>query len=130
MSATSTATVTLSVNTAALGAGTYTGTVTINGGDYAAPETLWVTLTLNRVPLVITAIARSGDDISLGWSTLGGTTNVVQLATGNALGSSNAFTDLSGNIIIPGSGIVTNSFTDAGGATNALPRFYRVRMAP
>jgi hypothetical protein len=125
----STATVTVTVNSTGLSVGTYTGTVTVTGGSYATPETLFVTLGV-MAPFVITSITRSANDINLAWSTTGGTINVVQFATGDGLGGPNAFTDLSGNLLIPGSGIATNSYTDAGGATSVLPRFYRIRMAP
>ena len=118
---------TLSVNSAGLGVGTYAGSVTVSGGSYGTPETLSVSLNV-RAPFVFTSISRSGDDINLAWSTTGGTTNVVQ--SSDALDGPGGFADLSGNIVIPGGGVVTNSYRHIGGATNASSRFYRVRMAP
>ncbi len=70
-----------------------------------------------------------GNDIVITWTTAGGRTNRVQV-TGGSEYSPNAFTDLSGPIIIPGSGDVTTNYVDVGGATNTPARFYRVRLAP
>ena len=78
-------------------------------------------------PFQITSLALSGNDVNLAWATTGGTTNVVQAANGNL---NNGFVDISSNLVIPGSGMVTNTYTDIGGATNASARFYRVRVAP
>ena len=76
---------------------------------------------------MITAIIPSGNDIALTWTATGGTTNVVQAVNGNLNGG---FTDISSDLVIPGSGMVTNTYTDIGGATNASARFYRVRVVP
>ncbi len=121
------ATLTVSVDPAELGVGTYAGNLMVVGGDYGAPETLSVTFTL-RAGLLITSISRSGDDVQLSWTAAAGTTNVVQCAS--ALGSASLFTDLGTNIIVLGTGMVTNTYTDVGGATNASTRLYRVRMVP
>ena len=125
----SAATLTLNVNPAGLAIGDYTGMVTVTGGSYLTPETMYVTLEV-MAPFVITSIARSGNNVNLAWSVTGGTTNVVQCA--NALGSNGAggFTNLTGNIVVSGSGWVTNRYTDSGAATNARSRFYRVQMVP
>ncbi|HXR48717.1 MAG TPA: hypothetical protein VN784_14880 [Candidatus Limnocylindrales bacterium] len=61
------------------------------------------------------------------WKATGGTTNIVQAANGDL---NNGFVDISSNLIISGSGVVRNTYTDIGGATNASARFYRVRVAP
>jgi hypothetical protein len=62
------------------------------------------------------------------WETYGGTTNVVQVTPGAADGSySNNFTDLSPQVIITGSGLVTTNYPDTNGATNKC-RYYRVRL--
>jgi hypothetical protein len=123
----STATLTLNVNTAGLIAGAYTGAVTVVGGSYATPETMYVTLEV-LAPFVITSITQSGNDINLAWSTTGGTTNVVQFTT--ALGGSNGFTDLSGDIIVSGSGAQTTNYTHVGAAATWPAGFYRVRLVP
>jgi len=52
---------------------------------------------------------------------------VVQAVNGDL---NNGFVDISSDLIISGSGMVTNSYTDSGGATNASARFYRVRVVP
>ncbi len=58
----------------------------------------------------------------------GGTTNVVQAASGCPDGSySNNFTDLSLPIIAPGIGLVTTNYTDTSAATNSS-RFYRIKI--
>lgn len=74
----------------------------------------------------ITSITREGNNIRLGWICGGGRTNVVQVA--QAL--TNNFADLSGQIILRGSGDVTTNYLDIGGATNVLSRYYRVRLVP
>jgi hypothetical protein len=127
-----TATVTVTVNHAGLNAGFYSGTVTVTGGLYATPETLWVSLLLDPAPPIITSITRSGNDIDLAWSTTGGTTNTVQFATGDLAGRnpSWSFTDLSGDIVIPGNGAHTTYFTHTGAATNWPAGYYRVRLVP
>ncbi len=122
----STATVTLNVKSAGLGVGTYTGTVTVTGGSYATPETMSVTLWV-MAPFVITSITESGNNVNLVWTATGGTTNVVQAMNGDLNGS---FRDISSNLAIAGSGVVTNTYTDTGGATNDSPRFYRIRLQP
>ena len=76
---------------------------------------------------MITAIIPPGNDINLTWTATGGTTNVVQAVNGNLTGG---FMDISSNLIISGSGMVTNSYTDSGGATNGAARFYRIRFGP
>ncbi len=78
--------------------------------------------------LRIVSTARQGNDVVLTWLTAGGRTNIVQAVT--AGGYSTNFADLSGPIIIAGSGDVTTNFTDTGGATNGPCRYYRVRLAP
>ena len=52
---------------------------------------------------------------------------MVQAVNGDL---NNGFVDISSNLVIPGSGVVRNTYTDIGGATNASARFYRVRVAP
>ena len=106
--------------------GNYAGAATVTGGNYGSPEVLSVNLGV-WAPFVITAITPSGNDIALTWTATGGTTNVVQAVNGNLTGG---FMDISSNLIISGSGMVTNSYTDSGGATNSPSRFYRIRLGP
>jgi len=82
----------------------------------------------------ITAVTVQGSnntDILVSWQTGGGRTNVVQ-ATGGAPDGSYAtnFLDVSPLIVISGTGDQTTNYLDAGGATNAPSRFYRVRLVP
>jgi fibronectin-binding autotransporter adhesin len=82
--------------------------------------------------LRIISAARAGNDITVTWSTAGGKTNILQASTGTANGSfTNNFTDVPGSqTILPGSGDVTTNYTEAGGATNAPARYYRIRLVP
>ena len=41
-----------------------------------------------------------------------------------------SFTNVSPNIILPGSGDVVTNYLDLGGATNSSFRFYKVRLVP
>ena len=59
------------------------------------------------------------------------TTNAVQAAAGDANGGyTTNFTDISGLIIISGSGDATTNYVEIGGATNVPARYYRVRVVP
>jgi hypothetical protein len=78
---------------------------------------------------IITAVAQ-GSDVVVTWKTAGGHTNAVQAAAGAAGSYATNFTDLSGPIVILGTGDVTTNYTDSGGATNVPSRFYRVRLVP
>jgi hypothetical protein len=40
------------------------------------------------------------------------------------------FTDISGSIILQGSGGVTTNYVDGGGATYVPSRYYRIRLVP
>jgi T5SS/PEP-CTERM-associated repeat protein len=80
--------------------------------------------------LRITSVVPSGSDVVITWTTAGGHTNVVQANAGDGNGGyTTNFTDLSGLIVIAGSGDATNNYTDVGGATNSPSRYYRVRLA-
>jgi thrombospondin type 3 repeat protein len=87
----------------------------------------------NSTPFRVTSILPqgSGHNILLTWTTVGGTTNQVQVTqgTGNGNYATNGFTNLSSQLLIVGSGLVTNNYIDTGGATNAF-RYYRVRLVP
>lgn len=77
------------------------------------------------------SVAPQGNDVLITWTTAGGRTNSVQATGGDPGGGySNTFNDISGLIIIPGSGVAITNYTDGGGATNGLSRYYRVRMVP
>lgn len=77
--------------------------------------------------LHIISVAPQGVDMSITWVAGGGRTNVVQTTTGDY---NTDFVDLSGPIVLSGSGDVTNNYLDGGGATNNPSRFYRIRLAP
>ena len=68
-----------------------------------------------------------------GWRAGAGRTNIVQSATDLTplrAGQAGSYTNVSPNILLPGSGDVTTNYLDAGGATNAASRFYRIRLVP
>jgi polygalacturonase len=75
--------------------------------------------------LRIISVVRQNTDIAITWTTAGGFTNAVQATTGSY---STNFTDLTGPIVIPGNGDVTNNYVDTGGATNIPSRYYRIRL--
>jgi len=81
--------------------------------------------------LRVISVGRESDDVVVTWTTAGGYTNAVQATAGDATGGLiTNFTDVSGSIVIPGSGDVTTNYTDSGGATNRLSRYYRIRLVP
>jgi hypothetical protein len=80
-------------------------------------------------PYRITAIAREGNNVRITWTTVGGTTNVVQVSSGGADGSyANNFSNLSQQLIIDGSTVISTNYIDSGGATNSPSRYYRIRV--
>ena len=81
--------------------------------------------------LRIISAVQQGSDVLVTWTTAGAHTNAVQATTGDGNGGyATNFIDLSGPIIIPGSGDATNNYTDVGGVTNGPSRYYRVRLVP
>ena len=77
----------------------------------------------------ITSVLRQTNDVTITWQTAGGRTNIVQ-ATGGVSGYTTNYSNVSGAIVIPGSGDVITNYVDGGGATNTPSRFYRVRLVP
>jgi hypothetical protein len=78
-------------------------------------------------PFQIIHVAKVGNNIQLQWRATGGQTNVVQRSPSL---SPSSFVGISGNLVNPGSGAITNSYTDVGGATNGAGAFYRVQLVP
>jgi hypothetical protein len=77
----------------------------------------------------ILSVARQGGDMAITWETVGGLTNILQATSGDADGNyTNNFSDIVTNIIA-GSGDVTNTYVDTGGATGAT-RYYRILLLP
>ncbi len=77
--------------------------------------------------LVITSLAREGDDIDVTWKTAGIRTNIVQVSAN----CTTNFVDIPGSLtIIPVVGDTTTNYVEAGGATNGPARYYRVRLVP
>ncbi len=76
----------------------------------------------------VLSVATVGDDLRITWQSVGGRTNVLQMASGEF---STNFVDVAGSLtVLAGSGDVVTNFTDAGAATNATARFYRIRLVP
>jgi len=81
--------------------------------------------------LRIISAMRQGSDVVITWTTAGGHTNAVQATSGDGNGGyATNFTDISGPVIITGSGDATTNYLDTGGVTNGLSRYYRVRLVP
>ena len=79
----------------------------------------------------ITSVTRQGSGVLVTWTTAGGYTNEVQATAGLPDGSyATNFLDLSGPIVISGSGDATTNYLDAGASTNGPGRFYRIRLGP
>ena len=69
--------------------------------------------------------------VVISWKTGGGSTNVVQATSGDVGGNyATNFTDVSGLIVIPGSGDATTNYLDSGALTNSPGRYYRIRLSP
>jgi autotransporter-associated beta strand protein len=81
--------------------------------------------------LLIISVVQQSNDVVITWTTAGGHTNAAQATAGDANGGyTTNFTDLSGLIILPGSGDTTTNYVDVGGATNIPARYYRIRLVP
>jgi polygalacturonase len=79
---------------------------------------------------ILSALRQAGD-ILVNWTAVGGWTNALQASSGDAANSySNSFADITGPIIVTGSGDTTTNYTDGSGATNNPARYYRVRLVP
>jgi hypothetical protein len=75
-------------------------------------------------------VQRIGIDLKLTWLTIGGSTNVVQLANPIISGNyTNSYVSLA-TLFVPGSGAVSTNWVDVGGATNVPSRYYRIRLLP
>ncbi|MGO9245006.1 MAG: hypothetical protein ACLPT4_09580 [Verrucomicrobiia bacterium] len=57
------------------------------------------------------------------------TTNIVHATPGNP-GDNTNFVDISGLLLIVGSGDTSTNYVDSGAATNSPAKFYRVRLVP
>jgi hypothetical protein len=77
--------------------------------------------------LRIISTVKQGNNILVTWQTYGGRTNAVQAVTGRYATN---FVNVSGSIIIAGSGQTVTNYSDLNGATNLPSRFYRIRLIP
>ena len=78
--------------------------------------------------LRIMSITQIGNDFLITWMTGVGKTNILQLSqTDSSGGLSTTFTDL---FTVPYTTGTPTNYTDAGAATNAPARYYRVRLGP
>ncbi|HXI84394.1 MAG TPA: family 16 glycosylhydrolase [Verrucomicrobiae bacterium] len=80
----------------------------------------------NNSPFHVTAVTLQGSDVLVSWQSVGGMTSAVESTP--ALGGS--YSNISGNIIITGSGLTTTNYLDPGAVTNAPLQFYRIRLIP
>ena len=74
-------------------------------------------------PACFISAVRSGDSILLAWKTIGGETNWVQATSGIA-----GWTNVSGPIVVAGSGSVATNWMDVNGLTHHASRCYRVLL--
>jgi uncharacterized repeat protein (TIGR03803 family) len=117
-----------------VGNGLPTGGLTLDGSTaYGVSGGIFFSLALPEQPPPppspsapqITGIAQQINDILITWTNGIGTTNAVQVTSGDPNGNyTNNFMDLSGLIIMTGT---TTNYLDVGGATNTPSRYYRVR---
>jgi len=78
-----------------------------------------------QVSMQVTSLERSGaSDLVLTWMATGGTTNWIQSAA--SLTATN-WTDVSGPVVIQGSGAVTTNWTLPGAIGEGSESFYRIR---
>ena len=85
----------------------------------------------NSMLQIVSVVLQGNGDMLITWKTAGGYTNAVQAAVGDPnTGFSTDFVDISGPVVVSGSGDATTNYTDTGGATNNPARYYRVRLVP
>ena len=85
----------------------------------------------NSTPFRFTAITRQSNDVLIRWTTQGGTTNRLQVASDIASSSSSDhFTNLSPVVVPPDNSLASTNYLHVGGATNSPARYCRVRLAP
>src|SRR5580704_1986140 len=101
-------------------------TATDSSGNVASC-TFNVTVAMDPASFRILCIAAQGNDVLLKWIMPLGFTGIVQATGGDGSGGySNSFGDVSAPIYVPGSGIITTNYLDAGAATNSPARYYRM----
>lgn len=74
----------------------------------------------------VQAVTIESNNVRVNWATAGGRTNAVQDSP--SVGGS--YSDISSNILIPGSGDATTNYLATDGATNQPSHFYRIRLVP
>jgi beta-glucanase (GH16 family) len=77
-------------------------------------------------PFHVAAITLQGPDVLITWLSVGGMTNAVE----SAPDTSGSYSNISGNIVITGTGLTMTDYLDAGAATNTTANYYRVRLVP
>ena len=74
----------------------------------------------------IISVTAQDNDVLVAWMCGGGRTNVVQGSTD--LGGS--YSNIAGNIVLPGTGDAMTNYLDMGAATNSPMLLYRIRLVP
>ena len=77
-------------------------------------------------PYRITAITVEGNDIRIVWETVGGRTDLLQVAP--EVGST--YSGVGAPMVIPGADVVTTNRVEVGGATKGPLRIYRLELIP
>jgi hypothetical protein len=99
------------------------------GGNPPAPSSLIINgvhLADCGGPPLFTGVQRQGSNLVLTWTTTAGKTNHILTSPNISLPLAQ-WSDVSGPLVAPGSGTVTASWTQFGGATNGPTDFYRVK---
>ena len=102
------------------------------GGNPPAPTNLilnGVRLTDCGSPPSFTSVNRQGANLAFTWTTIGGKTNHL-LASPSLMLPVAQWTDVSGPLVVPGTGSVSVNWTLINAATNGALQFYRVRRDP
>lgn len=83
----------------------------------------------NSTPFRFSTITRQGGDILVTWTTQGGTTNHLQVASSI---DGRSFTDLGQRVVPLGNYLTTTNYLDVGAAVNmpAASKYYRLRLGP
>jgi hypothetical protein len=99
----------------------------VGNSDYSATVSAMISLpsaVVMPAGLPIESLTTTNQDVLITWTGLAGTTNVVEATV--TLGE--AFSPISPNLALNGTGNVTTNFLDVGVLTNSASRFYRIRM--
>lgn len=90
-----------------------------------SPSPLTSIATNPFVPQILSLMI-TNHDVVITWTTIGGSTNIIEATTNLA----EPFSALSPGLVIPGTNETSTSYRDIAVMTNTPARFYRIRLAP